>query len=58
MKTAQDFYHWLFVDPKNSDPYQQELVQLTRIDPGQMAVLQSDLGWEPWDAREPETINP
>ena len=54
MQTMQAFYNWLFVETESKDKNRKDLVRLTRIDPAQLAEMESEPGWEPWEAREIE----
>ena len=54
MQTMQVFYNWLFHESGRKDSHRQDLVCLTKIEPRQLADMESVRGWEPWEARETE----
>lgn len=54
MQTMQDFYNWLFKGQESDDSYRRDLFELTGVDPTQLSNIESDPGWQPWDAQTVE----
>lgn len=56
VQTMQAFYNWLFQEAGSNDSLRDNLVRLTKVGPGQLADMEYEPGWEPWEASETELI--
>jgi hypothetical protein len=51
----QIFYEWLTLNREGQEKYKKVMLRLTQAELSQVASIESNLGWLPWDTatREP-----